>query len=183
MNVRDRMGLTEQPGMVKAGDRRRTHGSGKKKPVSQGSQSKEESSKKYTDVAELSEEGKALIKAFQEMREKLKQKMKMETEKSQKKKKNSYGALARALAIARLIMKGEQVSPEDENFLFHYNSDLYLKVKMMAMQNVEPKEHKSLLEKLKKDDDGGSISIPSVQISIEGSGDSSEGPDGGETEE
>lgn len=181
MNITDRTEYTERPGLLKVEDQSQRHGNTKKKPVLQGNQSKKEVSKKYTDVAELSEEGKALAQAFQKMKEKRKQ-MAQKTQKTQKKKKKSYGALARALAIARRIMKGEKVPPKDENFLFRFNSDLYLKAKMMAAQNVKPKKHKSLLEKM-QEEEGISISISSHQSSGEGSGDSSEGSDSEETEE
>ncbi|MCI9411591.1 MAG: hypothetical protein HFG36_05930 [Eubacterium sp.] len=181
MNVTDRTDYSEHPGMLNVDDRSQRHGNTKKKPSIQGSQSRKGVSKKYTDVAELSEEGKALARAFQKMNEKRKQ-MAQKTQKTQKKKKKSYGALARALAIARRIMKGEKVPPKDENFLFRFNSDLYLKAKMMAAQNVKPKKHKSLLEKM-QEEDGISVSISSHQSSSEGSGDSSEGSDSEETEE
>ncbi len=178
MNVTDWTDYSEHPGMLNVDDRSQRHGNTKKKPSIQGSQSRKGVSKKYTDVAELSEEGKALARAFQKMNEKRKQM----AQKTQKKKKKSYGALARALAIARRIMKGEKVPPKDENFLFRFNSDLYLKAKMMAAQNVKPKKHKSLLEKM-QEEDGVSVSISFHQSSSEGSGDSSEGSDSEETEE
>lgn len=181
MNVTDRTEYSEHPGMLNVDDQSQRHGNTKKKPEIQASQSRKGVSKKYTDVAELSEEGKALAQAFQKMNEKRKQ-MAQKTQKAQKKKKKSYGALARALAIARRIMKGEKVPPKDENFLFRFNSDLYLKAKMMAVQNVKPKKHKSLLEKM-QEEDGVSVSISSPQTSSEGSGDSSEGSGGEETEE
>ena len=160
MNVTDRTEYKEQPGMLKVDDQSQRHGNTKRK---------------------LSEEGKALARAYQKMNEKRKQ-MAQKTQKAKKKKKNSYGTLARALAIARRIMKGEKVPPKDENFLFRYNSDLYLKAKMMAVQNVKPKKHKSLLEKM-QEEDGVSVSISSDHTSSEGSGDSSEGSDSEETEE
>ncbi len=181
MNITDRTEYMERPGLQKTEDGSQMSGNTKKKPVLQGNQSKKEVSRKYTDVAELSEEGKALARAFQKMNEKRKQ-MAQKTQKTQKKKKKSYGALARALAIARRIMKGEKVPPKDENFLFRFNSDLYLKAKMMAVQNVKPKKHKSLLEKM-QEEEGISISISSHESSGEGSGDSSEGSDSEETEE
>lgn len=181
MNITDRTDYSEHPGILNVDERSQRHGNTKKKPSIQGSQSRKGVSKKYTDVAELSEEGKALAQAFQKMKEKRKQ-MAQKTQKTQKKKKKSYGALARALAIARRIMKGEKVPPKDENFLFRFNSDLYLKAKMMAVQNVKPKKHKSLLEKM-QEEEGISISISSHQSSSEGSGDSSEGSDSEETEE
>lgn len=181
MNITDRTDYSEHPGILNVDERSQRHGNTKKKPSIQGSQSRKGVSKKYTDVAELSEEGKALAQAFQKMKEKRKQ-MAQKTQKTQKKKKKSYGALARALAIARRIMKGEKVPPKDENFLFRFNSDLYLKAKMMAAQNVKPKKHKSLLEKM-QEEEGISISISSHESSGEGSGDSSEGSDSEETEE
>lgn len=181
MNITDRTEYKEQPGMLKVDDQSQRHGNTKRKPAIQGSQGKKGDSKKYTDVTELSEEGKALARAYQKMNEKRKQ-MAQKTQKAKKKKKNSYGALARALAIARRIMKGEKVPPKDENFLFRYNSDLYLKAKMMAVQNVKPKKHKSLLEKM-QEEDGVSVSISSDHTSSEGAGDSSEGSDSEETEE
>lgn len=181
MKVTDRTEYKEQPGRLKVDDQCLRHGNTKGKPAIQGSQGKKGDSKKYTDAAELSEEGKALARAYQKMNEKRKQ-MAQKTQKAKKKKKNSYGALARALAIARRIMKGEKVPPKDENFLFRYNSDLYLKAKMMAVQNVKPKKHKSLLEKM-QEEDGVSVSISSDHTSSEGAGDSSEGSDSEETEE
>lgn len=184
MNVTDRTEYLEHPGMLKVDDQSQKHGNTKKKTAVQGSQSKKAVSKKYTDVAELSEEGKVLARAFQKMNEKRKlmaQKT-QKTQKTQKKKKKSYGALARALTIARRIMKGEKVPPKDENFLFRFNSDLYLKAKMMAAQNVKPKKHKSLLEKM-REEEGVSVSISSHQTSSEGSGDSTEGSDSEDTEE
>lgn len=181
MNVTDRTGYAEQSGMLKVDDQSQRHGNTKRKPALQGSQDKKGDSIKYTDVTELSEEGKALARAYQKMNEKRKQ-MAQKTQKAKKKKKKSYGALARALAIARRIMKGEKVPPKDENFLFRYNSDLYLKAKMMAVQNVKPKKHKSLLEKM-QEEDGVSVSISSDHTSSEGAGDSSEGSDSEETEE
>lgn len=177
MNITDRTEYAEQPGMLKVDDQSQRNGNTKRKPALQGSQYKKGVSNKYTDLAELSEEGKALARAYQKINE---QRKKM-AQKTQKKKKKSYGALARALAIARRIMKGEKVPPKDENFLFRFNSDLYLKAKMMAAQNVKPKKHKSLLEKMQEE--GVSVSISSSQISSEGPGDSSGGSDSEETEE
>ncbi len=84
---------------------------------------------------------------------------------TRKKKKKSTGDLSRALAIARRIMKGEKVPPKDESFLFRYNSDLYLKAKMMATIQADPKKHKSLLDELEEEDEGGntdSVSVPSA---------------------
>jgi len=177
MNVTDRMEYPKQPGMQEVDNQNQMHGNMKKKPVLQGSQSKKGVSKKYSDMAELSEEGKALARAFQKMNEK----RKLMAQKTQKKKKKSYGALARALAIARRIMKGEKVPPKDENFLFRFNSDLYLKAKMMAVQNVKPKKHKSLLEKM--EEEGVSVSCSTQQTSCEGSDESTEGSDSEDTEE
>lgn len=181
MNITDRTEYAEQPGMLKVDNQSQRNGNTKRKTALQGSQYKKGVSNKYTDLAELSEEGKALARAYQKINEQRK-KMAQKTQKTQKKKKKSYGALARALAIARRIMKGEKVPPKDENFLFRFNSDLYLKAKMMAAQNVKPKKHKSLLEKM-QEEEGVSVSISSSQTSSEGPGDSSGGSDSEETEE
>ncbi len=62
-------------------------------------------------------------------------------------------------------MKGEKVPSKDESFLFRYNSDLYLKAKMMATIQADPKKHKSLLDELEEEDEGGntdSVSVPSA---------------------
>lgn len=127
-------------------------------------------------VVELSQEGKSLAEeaavrkeptSYEVMLEKIKQqqaeirKNAWKTAKSKKKKKSSYGNLSRALAIARRIMKGDKVPPKDESFLFRYNSDLYLKAKMMAVQNQNPEKHKSLLEELQEEECGGSPSTAS----------------------
>lgn len=84
---------------------------------------------------------------------------------SGKKKKKSTGDLSRALAIARRIMNGEKVPPKDESFLFRYNSDLYLKAKMMAVIQKNPKKHKSLLDEMEEEDGSGNadtVSAPSA---------------------
>lgn len=127
-------------------------------------------------LVELSQEGKSLAEeaavrkeptSYEVMLEKIKQqqveirKNAWKTAKSKKKKKSSYGNMSRALAIARRIMKGDKVPPKDESFLFRYNSDLYLKAKMMAVQNQNPKKHKSLLEELQEEESGGSPSAAS----------------------
>lgn len=99
--------------------------------------------------------------------------------KTNKKKKTPSKNLSRALAIARRIMRGDKVPPKDESFLFRFNSDLYLKAKMMAMINENPKKHKSLLEE--EQEDHGSVSVSSQMKNGEASGtpdsDDTSGPD------
>lgn len=105
---------------------------------------------------------------------------------AKKKKKTNNNALSKALMIARRIMRGDKVPPKDESFLFRYNSDLYLKAKMMAVQNKEAEKHKSLLE---DEEGGGGASVsgssspaPSGEVSVSGGESSSggeEGSDGG----
>lgn len=129
---------------------------------------------KSSVVVELSQEGKALAEqtavktepsSWEKMLEKMKQEQAAMTRSLQKaagkkkKKSKPTGDLSRALAIARRIMKGDKVPPKDESFLFRYNSDLYLKAKMMAMQNENPKKHKSLLEEL-EEEQGGDTNSP-----------------------
>lgn len=137
---------------------------------------------------ELSEEGRALSRKDEEREEleKLKSYWEAFREKKKKeqsplgrmlknrqgagKKKRSNNALSKALMIARRIMRGDKVPPKDESFLFRYNSDLYLKAKMMAIQNQEIKKHKSLLE----DEEGStemSMSGGSSPVHVEGGGD------------
>ena len=72
MNITDRTEYMERPGLQKTEDGSQMSGNTKKKPVLQGNQSKKEVSGKYTDVAELSEEGKALAQALQKMNERWK---------------------------------------------------------------------------------------------------------------
>lgn len=102
----------------------------------------------------------------------------------QKKKKSNNNALSKALTIARRIMRGDKVPPKDESFLFRYNSDLYLKAKMMAIQNKEAEKHKSLLEDEEEGGEGmsgGSSPTPSGEVSSGGESSSGgeEGSDGG----
>ncbi len=96
---------------------------------------------------ELSEKGLQMAKLADAFR---KQNMKRLSNAGKKKKKPTAD-LSRALAIARRIMKGEKVPPKDESFLFRFNSDLYLKAKMMATIQENPKKHKSLLEELEEE--------------------------------
>ena len=125
---------------------------------------------------ELSEKGLQMAKLADAFR---KQNMKRLSNAGKKKKKPT-GDLSRALAIARRIMKGEKVPPKDESFLFHYNSDLYLKAKMMATIQENPKKHKSLLEELEEEngnenaDPGSAPSAPDPETP-ESPGDSDDG--------
>lgn len=110
---------------------------------------------------ELSEKGRQMAKLADAFRNKNMKRM----SNSGKKKKKSTGDLSRALAIARRIMKGEKVPPKDESFLFRYNSDLYLKAKMMATIQANPKKHKSLLDEMEEEEGSGNahtVSAPSA---------------------
>lgn len=152
---------------------------------------------------ELSEEGKALSgkRAEQEEAEKLRAAREAFREKKkkeqsplnrmlsksqsagQKKKKSSNNALSKALTIARRIMRGDKVPPKDESFLFRYNSDLYLKAKMMAIQNKEAEKHKSLLED--EEEEGGGMSgssSPAPSGEVSSGGESSSGGEEGSDE-
>lgn len=109
---------------------------------------------------ELSEKGRQLAKLANAFKT-----TKRMSNTGKKKKKRPTGDLSRALAIARRIMKGDKVPPKDESFLFRYNSDLYLKAKMMAAIQANPKKHKSLLDELEEEREGGntdSVSVPSA---------------------
>lgn len=167
-------------------------------PVDQKSEETELKSTKQQEtsvVIELSREGIALsgqneagreVSLWEKMLEQTKQQQKAfstmlsKTKSTGKKKKKSSGNLAKALAIARRIMRGDKVPPKDESFLFRYNSDLYLKAKTMAMQNQKPKKHKSLLEEM---EEGCSICISSPSCSTETGGDPVSDGDSEETEE
>ncbi len=136
-------------------------------------------------VMELSKEGVALsakeemayrVSLWQKMLEQRKQQqlrfsqMRCKMKSAQKKKKRPSGNLvAKALAIARRIMRGDKVPPKDESFLFRYNSDLYLKAKTMAMQNQKPKKHKSLMD---EKEEKGTVCISMCSDSIESGGES-----------
>ncbi|GHV11032.1 hypothetical protein AGMMS49938_01030 [Fibrobacterales bacterium] len=54
--------------------------------------------------------------------------------------------LLKALEIARRIMHGNIVPKRDEDFLLEFDPKLFLKAKLMAMQNDDPEEYDSLLE-------------------------------------
>lgn len=142
---------------------------------------------------ELSEEGKALsgkraerkeaekLRDYWEaLREKKKQeqsslgRMLKKGQNAGKKKKSNNNALSKALMIARRIMCGDKVPPKDESFLFRYNSDLYLKAKMMAIQNKEAEKHKSLLE---DEEEGGGASMSGGSSSVHSGGTSDSGGD------
>lgn len=125
---------------------------------------------------ELSEKGRQMAKLADAFR---KQNMKRLSNAGKKKKKPTAD-LSRALAIARRIMKGEKVPPKDESFLFRFNSDLYLKAKMMATMQENPKKHKSLLEELEEENENENAdpgSVPSAPDSEtpESPGDSDDG--------
>lgn len=119
---------------------------------------------------ELSERGRAMARLADAF------KTTKRAAKTGKKKKNSTGDLSRALAIARRIMHGDKVPPKDESFLFRYNSDLYLKAKMMAALQENPKKHKSLLEDEEEEENGGSAKVHSSSSS-EASEETSESSD------
>lgn len=59
--------------------------------------------------------------------------------------------MGKALEIARRIMDGDIVPPEDEEFLMEYDSELYMRVKSMAKPKEDPKEYDSLVEEEDKD--------------------------------
>lgn len=137
-------------------------------------------------VAEISDEGKALSRQNDGKRQKSYWEKFLEKKKEQtamirmfqkaksagKKKASPTNALSKALAIARRIMRGDKVPPKDESFLFRYNSDLYLKAKMMAIQNQKPEKHKSLLDEQKEEGAAG-MSHPSHESSASGPAESS----------
>lgn len=164
--------VNKRPATVR-GRRNANAAAGKTEMPTHSSQTGDESSV----VVELSQEGMTLAEqtavrrepsSWEKMLEKMKQEQAAMTRsfqkaaKSKKKKKSRpSGDLSRALAIARRIMKGDKVPPKDESFLFRYNSDLYLKAKMMAVQNQNPKKHKSLLEEL-EEEQGGDMGSPAV---------------------
>lgn len=164
--------VNKRPATVR-GRRNANAASGKTEMPTHSFQTGDESSV----VVELSQEGMTLAEqtavrrepsSWEKMLEKMKQEQAAMTRsfqkaaKSKKKKKSRpSGDLSRALAIARRIMKGDKVPPKDESFLFRYNSDLYLKAKMMAVQNQNPKKHKSLLEEL-EEEQGGDMGSPAV---------------------
>lgn len=103
--------------------------------------------------------------------------------KTNKKKKTPSKNLSRALAIARRIMRGDKVPPKDESFLFRFNSDLYLKAKMMAMINENPKKHKSLLDEEQEDHGGASVSSQMKSGAASGTPDSDDTSGSDETSE
>lgn len=57
-----------------------------------------------------------------------------------------FGDLAKALEIARRILDGDIVPPQDEKFLMEFNSEIYMRVKSMAKQKEDPEEYESLME-------------------------------------
>ncbi|MCM1246591.1 MAG: hypothetical protein NC293_13190 [Roseburia sp.] len=134
-----------------------------KEPSTGTSQGSSRSQVEQTVSLEVSKEGRALSKereetekfraaweAFREQKKKEQSPQNRMLSNSQsagkKKKKSNNNALSKALMIARRIMRGDKVPPKDESFLFRYNSDLYLKAKIMAIQNKEAEKHKSLLD-------------------------------------
>lgn len=119
---------------------------------------------------ELSERGRAMARLADSV------KTSKRAAKTGKKKRRPTSDLSRALAIARRIMHGDKVPPKDESFLFRYNSDLYLKAKMMAALQENPKKHKSLLEDEEEEENGGSAKVHSSSSS-EASEETSESSD------
>ncbi len=72
--------------------------------------------------------------------------------------KEGFGDLAKAFEIARRILNGDIVPPQDEAFLMEFNSEIYMRVKSMAERKEDPEEYDSLLEE-EKDEKGGMHSI------------------------
>lgn len=124
--------------------------------------------KEFTKKNEKQDSGKDKLTISKEAREKLKQELKetqlqanqidIEQYLSQledvEKSKKGMEDMAKLLAIARRIAKGDKVPPKDEKKLMEFNAELYQIAKAAAILNADKKskKHKSLFDDEEKND-------------------------------
>lgn len=88
----------------------------------------------------------------EEMEWKMYQEMLERANEAAEAQEEGFGDLAKALEIARRILNGDIVPPQDEKFLMEFNSEIYMRVKSMAKVKEDPKEYDTLMEEEEEED-------------------------------